>query len=135
MKPKNIPLSPVGAGSLLAAFAIVCLTVFALLSLTTAHREQQLSDSAHRAVSGYYEADFRAQEIFARLRTGELPPQVTRLDHLYTYRIPVCGHSCLEIALEQTGSGWNILRWQLSAEPPEETAQPLEVWTGQEDTP
>ena len=134
MKKKRLPISPVGAGSLLAAFAILCLTVFALLSLTTAHREQRLSASAHRAVSGYYEADFQAQEIFARLRNGELPPQVTVSNDQYTYQVPISRYSRLEVDLRETEAGWRILHWQLVAETPEED-QPLEVWTQQEETP
>lgn len=134
MKKKTLPLSPVGAGSLLAAFAILCLTVFALLSLTTAHREQRLSDSAHRAVTGYYEADYQAQEIFARLRNGELPAQVRLSDDIYSYQIPISRYNRLEVALKETGAGWSILRWQLVAETPEED-QPLGVWAKQEETP
>lgn len=134
MKKKSFPISPVGAGSLLAAFAILCLTVFALLSLTTAHQEQRLSDSAHRAVTGYYEADYQAQEIFARLRAGQLPPQVTLEDGQYTYQIPISQYNRLEVALKETDALWHILRWQLVAETPEED-QTLEVWTQQEETP
>ena len=134
MSRKSAPVSPVGAGSLLAAFAILCLTVFALLSLTTAQREQRLSDSAHQAVTQYYAADLEAQEVFARLRSGEGPSQVTVSDGIYTYRILISQHSRLEVALENTDEQWSILRWQLIAELPEND-QPLGVWTQQEETP
>lgn len=135
MKQKSSPFSPVGAGSLLVAFAILCLTVFALLSLTTAHREQRLSESAHRAVTEYYEADFQAQEVFARLRAGEIPSQVTRDGDLYTYQIPISQYNCLEVAIARESAGWRVLRWQLVTQTPEDDVRPLEVWTQQEETP
>lgn len=134
MKQKNSPVTPIGVGSLLAALAILCLTVFALLSLTTAHREQRLSHSTHQAVCGYYEADFQAQKIFAQLRAGELPPQVTLSDNHYTYQIPISQYNRLEITLSKTDAGWTILRWQQVTQAPEEV-RPLEVWTKQEETP
>ena len=133
MSKKSVSVSPVGAGSLLATFAILCLTVFALLSLTTARRDQRLSDSAHQSVTQFYAADLQAQEIFARLRAGEAPSQVSEDHGTYTYSIPISQHSRLDIALENTGEHWSILRWQLIAELPEND-QPLGVWTKQEES-
>ena len=63
---------PVGGVSLLVVFAVLCLTVFALLSLSTVRADDRLSQASARAVSGYYAADCQAQEVLARLRAGEL---------------------------------------------------------------
>ncbi len=61
----------VGGSSLLVIFAVLCLTVFALLSLSTVQADDRLGRASAEAVSGYYEADTRAEAILARLRGGE----------------------------------------------------------------
>ena len=65
----------VGGSSLLVIFAVLCLTVFALLSLSTVRADVRLSEASAQAVSGYYQADCQAEAILARLRSGELPPR------------------------------------------------------------
>ena len=66
----------VGGISLLVVFAVLCLTVFALLALTTVQADNRLADASAKAVTDYYAADCRAQEILARLRNGERPEGV-----------------------------------------------------------
>lgn len=53
----------VGGVSLLTAFAVLCLTVFALLSLATVRADVRLAEAAVRTVTDYYAADCRAQEV------------------------------------------------------------------------
>ena len=60
-----------GGSSLLVAFAVLALTVFALLSLSTVRADVRLADASAQAVTDYYAADCQAQEILARLRSGE----------------------------------------------------------------
>lgn len=76
---RNDRFSPpaVGGISLLVAFAVLCLTIFALLSLTTVRADVRLADASADAVTEYYAADCQAQEILARLRNGEVPDSVT----------------------------------------------------------
>ena len=66
----------VGGISLLVVFAVLCLTVFALLALTTVQADVRLADASAQAVEDYYAADCRAQEILARVRNGETPENV-----------------------------------------------------------
>lgn len=139
MREKNsFSLPAVGAGSLLCSFAVLCLTMFALMSLTTVQAEKRLADASAHAVEAYYAADLQAEEVFARLRSGELPEEVTAEENVYRYRCPVSDNQYLEVALEKTDTGWHILRWQsVSRENAEET-DPLPVWQGaleQEETP
>ena len=47
----------VGGISLLVVFAVLCLTVFALLSLTTVQADVRLADASVQAVEDYYAAD------------------------------------------------------------------------------
>ena len=72
-KDQRIAVPVIGASSLLVIFAVLCLTVFALLSLNTVMAEKRMADASAQAVAAYYEADLEAEKIFARLRSGETP--------------------------------------------------------------
>ena len=56
-----------GGSSLLTVFAVLCLTVFALLSLSTVRADLRLAQHSRQAVQDYYAADARAQEILASI--------------------------------------------------------------------
>ena len=47
----------VGGSSLLVIFAVLCLTVFALLALSTVQADGRLSQKTAQAVAEYYDAD------------------------------------------------------------------------------
>ncbi len=47
----------VGGSSLLIIFAVLCLTVLAMLSLSTARNNDQLSRASADSVAAYYAAD------------------------------------------------------------------------------
>ena len=53
----------VGGSSLLVIFAVLCLTVFTLLALSTVRADNRLSDASVKAVSDYYAADMEAEII------------------------------------------------------------------------
>ena len=54
-----------GAVSLVMIFCVLCLAVFAVLTLATADREAKLAEMTARSAADYYEADRRAVEIAA----------------------------------------------------------------------
>jgi len=57
----------VGTVSLIMIFAVLCLTVFAMLTLSTANAEKALAQRTASFVSGYYEADTKATQIRAQI--------------------------------------------------------------------
>jgi len=124
----NTPI--VGGSSLLVIFAVLCLTVFALLGLSTAQAGQRLSQHSARSVSAYYQADTRAEETFARLRSGERPEGVTETDGVYAYTCPISDTLQLQVELQQTGETWTVLRWQAESAAEWETDEFLDVWDG-----
>lgn len=113
MKTKKT-LSPpmVGGSSLLIIFAVLCLTVFALLTISTAQADKRLSEVSADAISSYYSADFQAEVILAQLRRGELPDGVQVNESVYSYACPISDTQTLmvEVFIEQ--GSWQILRWQ-----------------------
>jgi len=118
-----------GGSSLLVIFAVLVLTVFLLLTLTSVQTDMRLSDTSIAAISDYYAADLQAEELFARLRAGEHPAQVQKEDSLYWYTCPVTQTQRLDVVVCQTEAGWQVLRWKTVAADTE-SADTLPVWNG-----
>lgn len=133
---------PVGGVSLLVVFAVLCLTVFALLALTTVRADQRLADASAKAVSDYYAADCQAQEILARLRAGEIPEGVEMEDWpgygVYTasYAVPISDTQELQVEVELTEEeadhNWRyqVIRWQAVPSGEWEIDESLDIWDG-----
>ena len=128
-------LSPpvVGASSLLVIFAVLCLTIFALLSISTVQANGRLSDHAVNAVMNYYEADAQAESILAKLRAGEKPDGVVQEENsnLYTYSCAVSDTQVLVVQIMLEGNDYTILRWQVISNVRWQADDRLPVWDGQ----
>lgn len=111
-KKESTPMPAVGGSSLLVIFAVLCLTIFALLGLSTVQAGGRLSQASADAVSAYYEADARAEEILARLRCGKVPDGVTKSDNHYTFTVPITERQQLDVEVQLEGTDWTVLRWQ-----------------------
>ena len=122
----------VGGSSLMVIFAVLCMTVFALLTLTSVQAEQRLADAATQSVTAYYEADLRAEEIYARLRNGEKIPGLEGNNGTYEFEIPISGRQTLAVAVAQREKDWVVLRWQAVTRE-ENLDESLDVWKGTED--
>jgi len=132
--------SAVGVSSLLVIFAVLCLTVFTLLSLSTARANGRLSDASAQAVKDYYAADTAAQEVLARLRAGEAPQGVELTatiieypDHSetrYAYFIPMGEERELQVEVAMDGADYTVLRWQAVSTGEWSADDGLEIWDG-----
>lgn len=125
----------VGGISLLVVFAVLCLTVFALLALTTVQADVRLADASAQAVEDYYAADCRAQEILARVRNGETPENVEmeRVDGVTSvrYACPISETQELQVEARVNWDGsYTILRWQAVATQEWESDESLNLWDG-----
>ena len=113
MKPNKHNAPPmVGGSSLLIIFAVLCLTVFSLLTLSTAKADQRLSAVSADAVSAYYAADFQAETILSQLRSGQLPEGVTVNGSVYSYTCKISETQTLMVEVSLIEGSWEILRWQ-----------------------
>ena len=132
-----------GGASLLVIFAVLALTIFALLSLSTVRADVRLSDAAGDAVREYYEADCAAQAVLARLRTGEENPlapgdlemSATIIDYadhselIYAYTVPISDTQELRVEVRVNGvNDWEILRWQAVPVGDWEADNSVELW-------
>lgn len=126
----------VGGISLLVVFAVLCLTVFALLALTTVQADTRLADASAQAVVDYYAADCAAQELLARLRNGERSQGVEFASQAGAstacYAVPISDTQELQVEVELTdgGSRWRVVRWQAMPSVEWEGDESLELWDG-----
>ncbi len=75
-KKRKMSFTTVGGSSILTIFAVLCFVVFALLSLSTAKANSNLTTKSTDATTNYYKADTEAEEILAKIRGGETPEGV-----------------------------------------------------------
>lgn len=129
-KKESFSPPAIGGSSLLTVFAVLALTVFALLSLSTVRADVRLADAAAEAVTDYYAADCKAQEILARLRSGETSVEVTGHTYdswhnplwtRYTYEIPISDTQELQVEVLVNGADYEVVSWR---------AAPSQEWVG-----
>ena len=134
----------VGGISLLVVFAVLCLTVFALLSLATVQADGRLGDASARAVEDYYAADCTAQAVLAWLRTGErgdaVPEDLTvsttfadyggRFEEVRAFTVPISDTQELQVEVRVDGADYEILRWQAVPTGGWDLDGGLDVWDG-----
>lgn len=132
----------VGGSSLLVVFAVLALTVFALLSLSTVRADARLGDASARAVADYYAADCQAQEVLARLRSGAGAPEGMEMtaqiidyadggEEVYTYAVPISETQELQVQVRRRGEDWEVLRWQAAPVGDWNFDDTLSVWDGE----
>ena len=68
----------VGSASIVLVFAVLCLTVFALITLVVAGNDKALVDAEAQLVIGYYEADALAELILVEILESDTIPTVVR---------------------------------------------------------
>ena len=120
----------IGGSSLLVVFAILCLTVFALLGFSTALADKRLSDASANAVVNYYAADLQAEMILAQLRNGVVPEGINQENGVYTYDCPLSGTQKLQVTVCIEGTAWRVLGWKTVSTAVWGEETPLPVWDG-----
>ena len=132
---KRFTPAAVGVSSLLVMFAVLCLTVFALLSVSTVQADLRLSESANKAVQGYYDADWQAEAILAQLREGNCPPDVKEQDGIYSFSCPISDTQVLAVDVAVDGAEYTVLRWQAVSTTDWLSDDSLPVWDGETQEP
>ena len=111
MKNKRNSAPIVGGTSLVTVFAVVCLVVFTLLTLSTVIASQNLATASHDAVKGYYNADAQAEAIFSKIRSGNIPDDVTVDGDIYSYQCNISDTQAISVVLEYSDDQWDIIKW------------------------
>lgn len=121
----------VGLSSLLTIFAVLCMVVFTLLTLSTVLAARSLSDSAADSALDYYRAELEAEATLARLRSGEIPENTRQTGGVFCYDIPISDTQTLAVEVMVEGSSYTILRWQAVSSAQWTADESLPVWDGQ----
>lgn len=143
----------IGTSSLILIFIILCLTIFGLLSLSSAGSDWNLAQKNAQSIKGYYEADGQAVEFAAMVeaelwecalassseeayrhlikdRLGDYYNEAsntieTDVDMLYGQKL----HIALEISQEED-RGYRIQAWNVYQSEDYEIDRSMPVWSG-----
>lgn len=120
-----------GVSTLFVVFGVLCLTVFAMLSMITVRANGKLSASSADAVRAYYQADRRAEEILAQLREGNVPDGVNTEGDVYTYSCDISDSQRLLVRVSVAGSTYRVEQWQAVSSVEWETTPLIPVASGE----
>jgi len=130
-KEKNGFRFPVmGVSSLLIIFSVLCLTVFAILSVSTASAGSRLSEKAAQSVTDYYAADSQAEKTIAALRSGEIPEGVSADGDIYSFTCPASDTLELQVNVRISGTDYEVLQWQMVSTASWQNDESLNLWDG-----
>jgi len=148
MDTKKSPKVSMGGASLVVIFSVLCLTVFAVLSLSTAIGEKELAQKSAQAILDYYEADVLcaqiAQEIGQMVADGALEQDIIQFaqangldvqqalgDVVYIeYMQEVDVNQGMYVRLKIAQEQMQILTWQVVNHAEWEPDFNLQVWDG-----
>ena len=120
----NMSVGTPGAAALMIIFAVLCLAVFAVLSLSTVLADVRLANSVNRGIDNWYAADSKAEEILAGLREDGAQKSVQN------FSVPISDTMELQVSAELNGEDYKILRWQSKHTGDRSEEDQLQVWPG-----
>ena len=114
----------VGSASVILIFAVLCLTIFALISLSSAKSDKALAETSVTLVKAYYEADTLAEYILADIMTGGLRDTVRGVEitvgfdmdlfaDTISFEIPVAPDRVLHVSAAFGFDGAEVLSWSI----------------------
>ncbi len=135
------PRINIGSVSLTVIFAVLCLTIFAVLSLSTANAERQLAEKTAQAVRNYYEADLAcAERAEAVAKILPLDPrqqeeQIRQLgaevkEDIVSFQEKIDEQQALFVKLRLEEGGFRILAWQAQNVGEWSPEEGIAVWQG-----
>ena len=122
----------VGSASIVLVFAVLCLTIFSLITFVVANNERSIVDAKVNLVTGYYEADALAERILVDLLAADTIPSSlhgieieTRLNEdlgieTTHFHCPVSAIKALYVNLVIRDDSFDILSWRM---------QDMDIWT------
>lgn len=136
-KKSRLPAASIGSSLLLVIFLILCLVMFATLSVTTARSNYLLSEREAGRVTAKTAADNASQKILASLPTlcarastasaetvstesGDIPVSITPLENghtVFSWQISISDTQAVAVSVDlaslDTPEEYTITRWQM----------------------
>jgi hypothetical protein len=115
----------IGSASIVLVFAVLCLTVFAIISYTSAIADKALVNVEAKLVQGYYEADLMAELILVELLEADfIPDTVHDVDIIYgwdwdlgidtlSFTYPITDEMDLHVVLAMYDETMDIITWRM----------------------
>jgi len=135
----------VGSASIVLVFAVLCLTVFSLITFVVAENDKGLVDANKQLMTGYYSADSLAERVFAELiESGSAPDSVlgvnistdfdsnSGVEYLY-YSCPISEDKAINVKLAVNGDSYDILSWRMGDTGDWEADNSMNVWLEPDD--
>ena len=140
MAEKKNPKISIGITSMTVILCVLCLTVFSVLSLSTALTEQKIAEKRAASVQNYYDAETEAAEIVNKLQKKyENDEDVHRYakengvdvkEDFFFFHKPIDDGQELSVVL-QLKDGFEILEWKVVSTGDWTPDESLRVWDGE----
>ena len=133
----------IGSASIVLIFAVLCMTIFSLISLQTALADKALTERQEGFFKEYYAADTQAEIFLSRLLSlNEIPETLDGIevactenpDFTQTIRFAYPINDLRELSVEVVASfnGIEVLEWRVQDEGLWEISDELPVWGGED---
>ena len=123
----NVSIGTPGASALMIIFAVLCLSVFAVLSLSTVLADVRLAEALNAGIDDWYAADSKAEEILAALREESA---AAAAESVHSFTVPVSDTTELYVTAELHDGDYKILQWQTKYSAGRASEDLLQVWQG-----
>jgi hypothetical protein len=133
----------VGSASIVLVFAVLCLTVFSLITFIIANNDKALVDAQAQLVVGYYNADTLAEYIAAEIAAADsLPDRIRNIEivsgqdnetgaKIASFACPISDNKELYVRLGISGDSYDILSWRMRDTDEWVINDSMEVWLGE----
>ena len=132
----------VGSASIVLVFAVLCLTIFSLISFIVTQNTKALVDAEAEFVKGYYKADSRAELILAEILNSETIPtqiqdiiinieQVSDLEsNIINFAYPIydTNYKDLFVRVSLGEESYSVLSWRVIDNAEWEAAGSFNLW-------
>ena len=135
----------VGSASIVLVFAVLCLTVFSLITYIVAGNSKALVDAESQLVEGYYKADAFAEYVISDIfEAGTIPDTVRGIrietdwdDMLETeiayFSCPISEQKALYVSFAVYEDRYEILSWRMWDTDDWVIDDHLNVWSGEDE--
>ena len=126
----------IGSASIILIFAVLCMTIFALISFRTAIADKAMVDTQEQFVKEYYDADARAEQILAKILEADIIPQeingvsITAEQETVSFVCPMSDTKALYVEVAVYENTYDILKWKIQDIGSWVIDDKLPVWTG-----
>ena len=133
----------VGSASIVLVFAVLCLTIFSLITLVVGRNNYTIAEAEVNLVVGYYEADTLAEYVLAQiLEAGSIPDSIYGVEvdsgwdqglemSVASYICPISDNKELYVKLAIDGDSVDIISWQMVDAGEWMLDDSLGVWIGE----